>query len=454
MASRLLAPSALLGAVGLAYVSAIPGAFQFDDYNVIVHNPAVTNWPPDLAGLRPLLKLSYALNWALGPGAAGFHLFNVALHGLNALLVFALGEKLAGRFLDAPGARRAALIGALLFALHPAHTEAVTYISGRSSSIMAFFYLGSLLAYVRGREQGGAAWLRLASPLLFALALLSKETAVTLPFALLLWEACCRRNDASWATALKAQSAHWALLLAAMAVAVLHPAHRELMAIAPAMDTLRTQVHGMSYLLSRWVRLDGLNIDPDLPLQTAWSALLAAQAAAQALLLAAGVRWLAHRPWLGFGVLWLFLQWLPGNTLILRWDIASERQLYLAGVGLFMAAGIELERLRSQLSRPWVTVALAVLLPVLAAFTFLRNLDYASEVRLWEDAARKSPHKARVHNNLGDAYLQGGERDKARASFARALELDPDYLIARNNLRALEAGAAEPGCVAPCVPVK
>lgn len=434
------APLLILGAVALAYCNALFGPFQFDDYNVIAFNPAVTQWPPELAGLRPLLKLSYAVNWAIDPGPFGFHLFNVVLHALNALLVFTLGSRLAAQYLEPPAARRAALAGALLFALHPAHTEAVTYISGRSSALMSLFYLASVLAFMRGREQGNRLWLHGISPLLFALALLTKETAITLPFALLLLWGLCRERP-RWPALLKSQWVHWVVLLATLVMIALWPAYRDLIVLAPTMDTLRTQVHGVAYLLGRWFVLDGLNIDPDLRVQNAWNAALLAQLAALALLFAAGLWALRRRPWWGFGLLWLFLQLLPGNTLILRWDVANERQLYLAGVGLFIAAGIEWARLEPRLARMWATALLAVLLPALAAFTFLRNFDYSSEVRLWEDAARKSPHKARVHNNLGDAYRQAGELDRARASFVRALEIEPDYLLARNNLRALEAQA-------------
>ena len=429
----------ILGVVLLAYVNALIGPFQFDDYNVIVHNAAVTRWPPDLGGLRPVLKLSYAANWQTGAGAFGFHLFNVAVHALNALMVFALGLRLAGRFLDPAPARRAALIGALLFVLHPVHTEAVTYISGRSASLMTCFYLASVLAYLRGRELRSAPWLYAVSPLLFALALATKETAITLPFALLLWHGCCERETPHWPSVLRGQCVHWAVLLAALAAMSLRPDYRELLEFAPSAETLRTQVHGTSYLVSRWFALGGLNIDPDLPMQREWTTALATQLAGLTLLLGIGLWALRTRPWWGFGVLWLCLQLVPGNTLIVRWDVANERQLYLAGIGLFVASGIALERTRLALPRSLVLPSLAALCLLLAAFTVLRNFDYRSEVALWEDTARKSPRKARVHNNLGDAYGRAGDKERARASFVKALELDPDYPLARNNLRALDA---------------
>lgn len=436
-----LGPLLILAATAAAYVNSFLGLFQFDDFNVIVNNPAVHAWPErlsDLRGIRPLLKLTYILNWTAGPAEFGFHVFNLAVHMANALLVFALGCRLGGRFLETGAARRAALTGALLFALHPVHTEAVTYISGRSSSLMTFFYLASLLAYVRGREHSSRLWLYGISPLLFLCAVMTKEVALTLPAALVLWELCTERPGGLTREALRSQRVHWIALLAAAVAVAANPYYRDLIIFAPTLENFLTQVHGVSYLLGRWVPIDGLSIDPDLPLQSAWTVMLAARAAGLLTLLGAGIWALGRRPWLGFGILWLFLQLLPTNTLVVRWDVANERQLYLAGVGLFMAAGIELERLKAWMPRGLVTGAVIAVCAILAVATFLRNHDYGSHIRLWEDAARKAPRKARVHVNLGYAYHVAGERDKARASYRRALELKPEDELARDNLMLLQ----------------
>ena len=138
--SKSTAPAVLAVAVLLAYFNALTGIFQFDDYNVIVNNPAVHSlpaWFDSMPGIRPLLKFSYALNWTVNAGPFGFHLFNVLVHAVNAVLVYrvlcALRERQAG-------ADWAPLVGALLFALHPVQTEAVTYISGRSVSLMRWSF--------------------------------------------------------------------------------------------------------------------------------------------------------------------------------------------------------------------------------------------------------------------------------------------------------------------------
>lgn len=440
-ANPAFAPWLILAAVFLAYANTLPAVFQFDDYNVIVNNPAVHSWQGwlgSLGNMRPLLKLSYTVNWLLDAAPLGFHLFNVVVHALNALLVYALAQTAARGALPNENARHAALIAALLFALHPVQTEAVTYISGRSTSLMTSFYLAALLAYVHGRTRQNLHWQYLFSPLLFILAALTKEAAVTLPLILLLWDACFARERLSIKRAWLDQWPHWLILLLGLSVVAAHGGYRALPQIDLNLSTLLTQVHGIGYLLSRWFVLGGLNIDPDLRMQTVWTPLLAMQFTLLPSLIVLGLLSLRRRPWLAFGVFWLLLHLLPGNSLVVRWDIANERQLYLAGVGPFLALAIALQKSRFALPATPAKSALALLCLTLAAFTVLRNADYASEISLWQDTVSKSPSKARPYNNLGYAYQLNGDYAEARACYLRALELKPNFFLARMNLHQVE----------------
>ncbi len=445
-----------VGAAVAAYLNSFRGAFQFDDYNVIVNNPAVHSWAAYLAdagqGIRPLLKLSYTLNWMAGPGPLGFHLVNVAVHAANTLLVYLLALRLAGTKDDGgadldKAAGAAALFTALLFAVHPVQTEAVTYVCGRSVSLMAFFYLSSVLAYdYDGRgERRLFPWL--VSPALFLLAVLTRETALTLPAALALWEAARGAEGRSWRDAACRQAPHWILLGLLLFWIAARPAAADLylygLSKRSVADNALTQVNGVVYLLSRLLLAHRLDIDPDLPVLTKWSPVLAAEAALLASLLAVGVFALRRRPRLGFGLLWFFLQLLPTNSLLPRLDVANERHLYLAGWGLFLPVGAALatawhaERRRER----WPRAAIAAALVATALLTVVRNEDYRSEVALWTQTARLSPRKPRVHNNLGYAYQVAGEPAKAARSYEEALRLDPDFPKARANLAAVASAA-------------
>ena len=419
-------------AVLAAFAVSVPAAFQFDDFNVIVRNPAVQSWAAlaeELGrGLRPALKATYALNWTLGGGAPwGFHLFNVLVHAVNACLAYLVGLRLAARW--NVGAPDAVWLAALVFALHPVQTEAVTYVSGRSTSLAATFYLGAVLTYLRS----GPAWASLA---LFALACATKETALTLPAALLLCEAASPR-PIDWRAVARRQWAHWVLAAALLALALVHGRYSRFIEVAFSQrsiaDNLLSQVQGVGYLVSRLFLPNRLNIDPALPALSAWDGALVLQAAGLAALLALGLASLRTRPWLGFGLCWFFLHLLPTNSLVPRLDIANERQLYLSLWGLALALAIPL-------STHAARAAALVLALLLAPLGISRQLEYGSETALWEASVREAPWNARAYNNLGYARALAGDEDGAVRAYREALAFDPSNETARFNLAQALAG--------------
>ncbi len=434
-------PAWLLLAVLACYFNSLSGAFQFDDYNVIVDNPRVHSWDAWLGGLshgiRPLLKFSYTLDWTLGLGAVGFHLTNLLIHLADAYLVYLLAGKFVRRQPQRERLREVPLFTAVLFAVHPVDTEAVTYICGRSVALMTMFYLGALLCYVTGRTRHNSIYLYVATPLLFLLALGVKETAVTFPLALLVWELCCGGN---WRTAFRPQWPSWAVLLLGALFFLSSDNYISQMERSAELNSLQgniaTQLLAFTWLMRQWALPLWLNIDPDLPLQHDFSG------AALPLLFFSAVCALLFlfrrkRPWITFALAWALLQLIPLYLFLPRIDIANERQLYLASWPLLLALVIELALL---LRAPAFRRSATILTLILAALTVMRNRDYASEIALWEDTVGKSPHKARAHNNLGYAYLLAQRNADARREFTTALQLDPHLVKARNNLQRLESG--------------
>jgi len=425
----------LVTLVVAAYLNSFDGAFQFDDYRVIVDNPRVHSWSAWLAsmpGIRPLLKLSYVLSWTVGAGSAAFHAFNLLCHLGSTLLVFVLLR----RFTRPPSAMHGlpVLFAALVFALHPAQTEAVTYISGRSVSFMAVCYLGAVFAYVEGREHNRP-WLHgVISPLLFVAAMLVKETAWTLPFALLLWERLQRQ--AAWRDAAAPLARHFAVLAGLAALVLSSPDYRYLLGVSlatrPPLENLAAQIHGVFYLITRPLLGLQMNSDPQVSLDVPLM-FTAAKAGVLACLLWLGFHQWRQRPWLAFGILWFFLHLLPTNSLIARLDLANERQLYLALMG---PAWIAAHSLVAVPRRAALSMGIAVV-ALLAAATFARNLDYRDEVRFWQAAVQASPAKARPWNNLGYALQTAGRTEEARAAYQQALALDPAQMQAGVNLRLL-----------------
>ncbi len=195
--SRLFQPiflPVLAALVLLAYSNTFSASFQFDDQPSITENESIrslANVPALLMGQRGVTMASFALNYAMGGlDVAGYHVVNVSIHILNAMAAYFL---VLGIFRDEDEARakKVAAFSALIFALHPVQTQAVTYIVQRMESLAALFYLLGLLAFRRAAF--ASTWLRrgllyAATSAFYVLGFYSKETAFTFPFAALLYD--------------------------------------------------------------------------------------------------------------------------------------------------------------------------------------------------------------------------------------------------------------------------
>ena len=436
-----VAPRALLVVVALvaAYASATGTVFQFDDAHTVAGNPAVqswTAWAASLPGIRALTKASFVASGAFAAPPLGHVLASVALHAAAACTLLALLLRwlpsLAPR--DARPAF-AATAAALAFALHPAQTEAVTYVSGRSVVLAGTLYLLALLAWERHRDRGSRA-ARIASLAAFALALAARETAWTLPVALVLIEVA---RGARCRDALRTAGAHFALLAAAALAVAASPTYRwllrESLATRGPLDNLYAQVEGIAYLVTHPLLTLRVNFDPDVVVPPSPDAGWWLAAAALALALAAGFGSLRRAPWLGVGVLWTLLHLVSTNGPVARYDLVNDRQWYLALAGPALVAGVLLARV----PHAWVRTALAAgLCAGLGFATFARNIDYGSELALWHATVRASPAKSRAWNNYGWALQREGDVAAARQAYERALALDPGNFRARANRAALE----------------
>ncbi|MFZ0960013.1 MAG: tetratricopeptide repeat protein [Terriglobia bacterium] len=182
------------------YVPTVRYQFVHDDRGQIVENPAVHSWravptyftgqvwaavmPGELGNYyRPLFLFWLRINEAIfGNHAWGWHLTTILAHVLATLLVYLLAWRLGT-------GRDVALLAALIFGLHPAHIEGVAWVSGVTEPLLGILLIASFLAYVQSRVEGAPApkW-RVISLVLFALAMLEKETALILPGLLLVYE--------------------------------------------------------------------------------------------------------------------------------------------------------------------------------------------------------------------------------------------------------------------------
>lgn len=191
----------LVGLVAVAYAPILGVPFLSDDYGLIrkvVGPGGGTDWTGvvrDFQGplygyramYRPLYSLSFAVDYSLfGTWAMGYHLTNLVLHAVSSFLVYLTALELV----RAAWRWGAAITAGALFALHPIHPESVTWIAGRVDLVCAVFYFAAMLAFLRWLRVGGYPYLVLGLGA-FALSLMAKEMAVTLPGLLFLLALFC-----------------------------------------------------------------------------------------------------------------------------------------------------------------------------------------------------------------------------------------------------------------------
>jgi tetratricopeptide (TPR) repeat protein len=425
------APFLLAVLVGAVFANALNGTFVFDDIGDITANPSAKSesFFARLAVMnRPLTKASYALqDWLHGPWAGGYHAVNVALHMATAVLALAL-------------VRRALRLGGLgavsmpvafavvaLWAIHPALTETVTYVSGRSMGLSSCLVLGALLAATGSQTTTNRA-------LTFACALLAplaRETALIAPAILIWWQLTLQPSEGRRAALLRLLPVAAGTALAAALILAL-PRHTDLIADSlrrrPPLDALLGNVHAAADILGFWAMPGRVTIDPKPPLAWPWTDIrtLAKLALFTALVLFA----LAFRRREGvvaFGIGLALLALAPSNTLLWRADPVALKPLYLGGLGLTLAASAALLRLAGASRAALSFLATAALFgtALLATQTVARNALFADEIALWQDAAAKTPAYGRPSIMLGYALFNAGRYEEAEAALARGCNLDP-----------------------------
>jgi tetratricopeptide (TPR) repeat protein len=459
-----VAAIAAIAVVGFAaYSNSFGAEFTYDDYDVIVENPhnrwtelSFENLLRSATGSRvrrPVAHMSFGLNHYFGGyEVTGYHAVNLAIHLLNGLLVYALALDVFRRLRGLPGqwnpdldARAAgwmALCAALLFVAHPLQVQSVTYVVQRMNSLATGFYIGALLLYLRGRDAAHArrrTALWVASFASWILALGSKENAVTLPFAIWLYEGWLLADlSRDWIRRRLPLAA--AAAVCGLALLWLHT--NGFQGYAVRSFTLPERLLTQGRVVCLYIGLILLPLPSRLSLihdlETSRS-LLDPPATLAALLLLLGLVVFAlgaARRWrlASFGILWFFLH-LALESSFLPLLMVFEHRTYLPLVGVCIPAAYALF---SPLARRRV-VALAVaslLVAALGAATWARNETWRRQETLWADAFRKSPDHPATRMKAGDALVAAGRLEDALVHYREAIRIDPRFVSVRLNAAA------------------
>ena len=362
---------------------------------------------------RPAVFLSIVLNHALGGAAPfGYHLFNVALHGINVVLLFLLLTRLAGR--------RMAALGAAMFAVHPVHTESVAFVSGRSDLLCAGFLVLTLLAMVRSfedRRARRAAW-SAASLAAYIAALLSKELAVVLPGFLLAYGLIQRYRLRSLMR-LSAPTALMALVYLGFRALFFpmggygHPFG------APEGSVVARAARLVFLYAAQQVFPVIPTLGADALTRRAW---VDAVAVVLLVVLLAAAR---PRRRAAVAAVWAALFLAPTLWVNLFKGIElSDRFAYVPSIGVCALAAMVA-------SRYWDRLPISRFAVLLAAVAFaLLSTSYSgmwrNSVSFWKASATYHPRCGRSYYNLGNALWQAGDRTAAVRALYQAARLLPD----------------------------
>ena len=445
----------------LVYLNALPNQFVFDDYELVVENRQIRSLTkiPDILGFgdaprryRPVRFVSYSFDYFFfGLDPRGYHLFNLVYHALTTFLVYLIVRHL----LDHP---RVALLAAILFAVHPIQTDAVTYISGRRDVLSTLFYLLGFYAFLRYRIQKQVWYLGLVCAA-FILGLFTKEMVVTLPVMMLCYDwyrhfptdharvdlAFCRTIVTTLWSVIRTYAR---LYVPIFVLAGLFLFEKLVLNNPSRMEGLygSTYVHhGLSIcrIFATYIKLlcfpVTLNADYSynaFPVTTslvdpaALGSVLLLLAVAVALLTA-----LQSQKQIAFAGLWFFITLLPVSQIVPHHEPMAEHYLYLPSVGFCLLVALGVERLLTSVrTRPVAYAAFGILVILLSLRTVVRNGDWRDDLTLWEKTVQTAPHSSRAHQNLGTEYARRGEFDRAIAQFRQALRIWPQNPRAHYHL--------------------
>lgn len=457
----------------MAYYPSFAVPFVFDDIAQIRGIEHDAPWTAArFLGRRSMPHLSFDLNvWTHDLTVLGFHIVNLLLHIVSALAIFfLLWQLIAHEYKDRSVAIArwrissgylAAIGAAVFFAVHPLQVQAVTYIVQRITLMAAMFYFLSLLGYVQFRLSGRK-WWAAGSLLCMILAMHSKETAVTLPLSILIFEIFFfSRSITAWRPRL-IMLLPWLLglvIIPASMFGVTQYIVGESQSAASDIITLE-KLQGLSTQtpsLARWdyfiTQLNvlrsylriivvpvGQNVDHDFPIvTTVWEApTIFSIAVIVAVLGGSFLLFKRGQKIAGTGILFFFVALLPESSFFPLGEIFVEYRLYLPMLGISMLiASLTNTVLRYQQLKWQREAAIGLGILLLVGSTILtntRNQLWQDPVRLWSDSVAKSPHKARPYNNLGVSYVLAGQVERGVEAYHTAIELNPNYPDAHNNL--------------------
>lgn len=424
---------------------------SWDDGEYILDNLRIRSFTADnvlffftttfFSNYAPLHLLSYSIDhlvWGLDP--RGFHLTNIILHAANSMLAYSVLKRVLPD-------RGACFIAALLFAAHPINVENVAWVSERKTLLAAFFAFLSLRSYLDFSRDSAAGHFVL-SVVFFALSMLSKQIAISMPLLLAAYEMLIGKGLRKKALNILPFIA----IAAAGAVIIIYAQMGDnsidkstltfeilFGTVYPTMSTIYWKYAG---LIAWPFSLSGFY---DTELYNSFFAPAPLGAVLGILALSVFV-FLKGGAQTRFWFLWFWIWLVPVSNIIPLPVYYADRYMYLPAIAFFVFAGRFLASLSSSADKIRKTLGYAItaaLIALYAATAFMRADVWKDELAFWTDTAVKSPNMYKARLNLGYALEQKGMYEQAEKEYEAAVRIYPDQeAISNLNMVRLKKGSA------------
>lgn len=417
--------------------------------------------------LRPVAYLTFHLNYLLdGFNPRGYHAVNIGIHCTNAVLLFLLISHFLWKSPRTSGLSSSSslfipLAAALLFVAHPLHTESVTYIVQRFTSLVGLFVLLSSYLHflsLSAQNRVSAVLLRVLSVFAMACGMLTKESMFTAPLMIVMLHVVVMGGTvkrACW------QALPHLLCMLIIPSLVLMTSHAQTgsssigaaLHIASSFKEPGYRYHYLITQLGVVIEYAGLilwpqalNVDRDYPLATSLLEPRVFLSACAIAMIIIGSWWwhrsrrnsIRHALVCG-AVFWYFLRLAVSSSFVPLDDIMVDHRTYGASMGMLTALACCMDLVRTHwrrwlIVRSVLPVGLAVWIGALSVSTLNRNEVWKSEMSLWSDTVENSPEKARAWDNLAVAHNHEGRVGETIACLIKAVDVDASYIAAYAKL--------------------
>jgi Tfp pilus assembly protein PilF len=443
------------------YVNNLGNGFIWDDEYLILYNSQIKSFShfsnifKTYVGYgsgnvnnfyRPVQELSNMIDYFLWrEDPMGFHLTNDILHSLAAVMVlffvFYLTKSLFVSF-----------VSAVLFGIHPINTEAVTYIAGRADSLFFFFFLLSIVCFIRYGNKTilgkGGMWLYVVSLVSFVLSLLSKETSLILPLVILLYLFVILKGQVGQ-RAFSSLAKSWAgfavivVLYAMLRSSALDFARNmgpPVFASVPLFARMFTFFKIILVYFGILIFPQGLHMERRIPISySPFEPGALVGFIIVAFLVFVAFTTLRKNRIVSFSLFWFFLTLFPVSNIIPINSLLAEHWVYMPQIGLFIVIGMLLKTgaqkyLPSKALKGIGMLALCGIMSLYFMGTVQRNTDWKDEITFFKATLKHQPNNSRLHLNLGNTYFEKGMKEEALEEYQKTIELNKKDPIAYCNI--------------------